>query len=72
MLTIKPEETPIREVAEGVWNLYSSKGYYVATFKSRAEAVEGSHGIEIDKIRRIKALEQICSRFPNTSLFGVG
>jgi hypothetical protein len=56
---------------ENVWILYSSLGELVGTFKSRNDLIEYSHQLELKKVRRIKRLEQIYSRYQNLSLYGV-
>lgn len=72
MLRIDKKTTPIRNPREGVWDLYSERGEFVSSHKNRDEAVDASHAIELQKIKRIKELEQLYSRFPGVSLYGVG
>lgn len=71
MMTIDYKTTPIRNPIEGVWELYSGQNVLVGSYKSRVLAVEAAHAIELIKIRRIKALEQLYSRYKGLSLYGV-
>lgn len=65
------ENRPIRNPADGVWNLYNNQNCIVDTFKTRAEAVDASHQIEIFKIRRIKKLEQYYSLYKGLYMWRV-
>lgn len=71
MMMIDHKKTPIRNPSEGVWELYSGQDTLISSHKTRLEAVEAAHVIELLKIRRIKTLEQLYSRYQGLSLYGV-
>jgi hypothetical protein len=70
---IRLRNTPIRYFKYDLnkYRLYDSKGEFIASFKTRDEAVNYNHQIEISKITRIKGLEQLYSRYERLSLWGV-
>lgn len=68
ILTINHDETMVQNPSEGVWKLIDN-GLVRCTTKTRAELIEYAHTLELQKIRRMKALEQLYSRYQGAYLW---